>query len=186
MLGKVLNPSRSVLVDAFSVFEWARRHGRGGRRWEDRVLPARVGGRGRRITACRGPGPCGRIGRCRPAPPASATVVTPDGGDVPFYARISAIGHPDRIFEDGAWIAIVFYRPAECVPDQFDLLSFFDFPGVAFGPPTTDGFNVWQNGPGLDPAPMLAVTHGLGAVPVWFVRSGRNFESRARRRTAYE
>ena len=44
----------------------------------------------------------------------------------------------------------------------------------AFGcnPPTTGGFNLWHNGPGIDPAPFLAVTHGLGAVPVLFVDWG--------------
>ena len=110
------------------------------------------------------------------AAPASATVRLEDGGDVPFYARITTIGTPDQIFHDDEWAVIVFYRPPECVPDDFNLLTFFDFPGPsgpgAFGcnPPTTEGFNLWRNGPGVDPAPFLAVTHGLGAVPVWFIR----------------
>ena len=110
------------------------------------------------------------------AAPAAATVRLEDGGDVPFYARVTTIGTPDQIFHDDEWAVIVFYRPPECVPDDFDLLTFFDFPGPsgpgAFGctPPTTAGFSLWRNGPGLDPAPYLAVTHGLGAVPVWFIR----------------
>lgn len=109
------------------------------------------------------------------APAASADVVTNDGGDVPFYARITSIGSPPQIFHDESWAVVVFYRPPGCVPRNFDMLTFFDFPSPAgpgaFGcnPPTTKGFNVWQNGPGLDPAPTLAVTTGLGAVPVWFV-----------------
>ncbi|MGH9226024.1 MAG: hypothetical protein ACRD2W_20075 [Acidimicrobiales bacterium] len=109
------------------------------------------------------------------AAPSSAAVRLEHGGQVPFYARITTIGTPDQIFRDGQWVAIVFYRPAECVPDDFDLLTFFDFPGPsgpgAFGcnPPTTDGFSIWRNGPETDPAPRLAVSHGLGAVPVWFV-----------------
>ena len=110
------------------------------------------------------------------AAPASAAVRLEDGGDVPFYARITTIGTPDQIFHDEAWAAIVFYRPPECVPDDFNLLAFFDFPGPAgpgaFGcnPTTTEGFNLWHNGPGVDAAPFLAVTRGLGAVPVWFIR----------------
>lgn len=109
------------------------------------------------------------------AVPASATVRLEDGGDVPFYARITTIGEPDQIFHDERWAALVFYRPPSCVPRNFNLLAFFDFPGPsgpgAFGcnPPTTAGFNVWHNGPGIDPAPFLAVSHGLGAVPVWFI-----------------
>lgn len=110
------------------------------------------------------------------AAPASAAVRLEDAGDVPFYARITTIGTPDQIFHDDQWAVIVFYRPPECVPDDFNLLGFFDFPGPsgpgAFGcgPPTTDGFSIWRNGPGVDPAPTLAVSHGLGAVPVWFIR----------------
>jgi hypothetical protein len=109
------------------------------------------------------------------AVPASATVRTEDGGDVPFYARITTIGDPDQVFHDDQWAAIVFYRPPACVPLTLNLLAFFDFPGPsgpgAFGcnPPTTAGFNLWHNGPGIDPAPYLSVTHGLGAVPVWFI-----------------
>ena len=109
------------------------------------------------------------------APPASALVATSDGGDVPFYARITDTSDPDQVFSDAGWTAIVFYRPLACVPLDFNLLMFFHFPGPsgpgAFGcgPPTTDGVNYWENGPGLDPAPTLAITHGLGAVPVLFV-----------------
>jgi hypothetical protein len=109
------------------------------------------------------------------APAASADVITDDGGDVPFYARITSIGSPPQIFHDGALAVVVFYRPPGCVPVDFDILTFFHFPSPmgpgAFGcnPPTTKGFNVWRNGPGLDPAPTLAVTTGVGAVPVWFV-----------------
>jgi len=104
---------------------------------------------------------------------ASAVVQTNDGGNVPFYSRITNIG--DQIFHDAHLVAIPFYRPPGCIRGDFDLLTFFDFPGPsgpgAFGcnDPTTAGVNVWENGPGVDPAPTLAVTYGLGAVPVWFV-----------------
>jgi hypothetical protein len=92
-------------------------------------------------------------------------------GQVPFYARAPRNG----IIHDGEWAVIVFYRPASCIPADFNLLDFFDFPGPngpgAFGcnPPTTDSKEVWKNGPGEDFAPLTANFHGLGAVPVWFV-----------------
>ena len=108
-------------------------------------------------------------------PAAHAMVQTDDGGVVPFYARITTIGEPDQIFHDTHLAVVPFYRPPHCVPGGFDLLTFFDFPepggpgAFACDPPTTDGFNIWENGFGIDPAPTLSVTHGLGAVPVWFV-----------------
>jgi len=102
------------------------------------------------------------------APTASANVrVEGEGGNLPFYARL---GRED-IYHTDDWAAIVFYRPPTCVPADFNLLDFFDIPG-AFGctPPTTDGFSIWKHGPGLDAAPLLVELHGLGAVPVWFIR----------------
>jgi len=36
-------------------------------------------------------------------------------------------------------------------------------------PTTTDGFEMWKNDPDTDPAPILNLLHGKGAVPVWFV-----------------
>jgi hypothetical protein len=88
------------------------------------------------------------------------------GGTVPFYARISR----SEIYHTDDWAAIVFYRPSGCIPPSFNLLDFFDIP-AAFEctPPTTDGFEIWANGPDIDPTPKLAELHGLGAVPVWFV-----------------
>lgn len=134
------------------------------------------------------------VGMVAAAAPASAIVRLDDGGDVPFYARITTMGDPQQIFHDDTWAVIPFYRPIDCVrkakalptsPEgTFNLLDFFHFPTVdekgniidpgAFGcnPPTTGGFNLWHNGPGIDPAPFLAVTHGLGAVPVLFVDWG--------------
>jgi hypothetical protein len=46
------------------------------------------------------------------------------GPGVPAYARIEA----GRVIQDGAWAAIVFYRLPECVPQDFNLLRFFDPP----------------------------------------------------------
>ena len=104
------------------------------------------------------------------APGASAKIRTGGGGDLPAYARISY----DDIFHTDDWAVIVFYRPPECVPDDFNFLVFYDFPNEldpgAFGctPNTTDGFIVWDSEPGLSD-PYRIKLRGLGAVPVWFV-----------------
>ena len=50
-------------------------------------------------------------------------------GQVPFYARAPR----DGLIHDGEWVVVVFYRPASCIPADFNLLDFFDFPG-ATGP----------------------------------------------------
>lgn len=105
-------------------------------------------------------------------PTALAAVIIDSDGQVPFYARITR----SEIINDGEWAAVVFYRPPTCIPAEFNLLDFFDYPGPggpgAFGcnPPTTDTVETWQNGPGIDLAPVLAKFRGLGAVPVWLVR----------------
>lgn len=96
----------------------------------------------------------------------------PEDNEGPFYARIAS----DEIYHNDDWAAIVFYRDPSCVPADFNLLEFFDFaPDPDFGlrvfgcPLTIAGFEVWKNGLGLDPAPIQVKSHGLGAVPVWFV-----------------
>lgn len=101
-----------------------------------------------------------------PASSVAANVRVEGGGVVPFYARIER----GEVFHTDDWAAIVFYRPPACVPVDFNLLAFFDAPR-AFGctPPTVDGFTIWKNGPGIDPAPIQSELRGLGAVPVWFV-----------------
>lgn len=105
-------------------------------------------------------------------PAVLASVRTEDGGQVPFYARAPR----GDTKNDGEWAVIPFYRSPSCVPAGFNLLDFFDFPdGIDFGafdcqPPTTDNFAIWKNGPNVDFAPVMSQFHGLGAVPVWFVR----------------
>jgi hypothetical protein len=91
-------------------------------------------------------------------------------GEVPFYARFGE----NETFGDEEVVAIVFYRPPECIPAEFNLMQFFHFPddsspgAFACAPPTTTGFETWQNGPETDPAPLVAELTGRGAVPVWF------------------
>jgi hypothetical protein len=98
------------------------------------------------------------------ADPQGKGVVRTPGGDVPYYART------DFLFHNDEWAVIVFYRPPECVPPSFNLLQFYDIPGAFFCTPTTTaGWNMWENGPGVDPAPFRSQLQGLGAVPVWLV-----------------
>jgi hypothetical protein len=87
-----------------------------------------------------------------------------DPSQLPFYAR--------SIAGSGEWSPIVFYRPVGCVPETFNLEAMFDVPRV-FGcvPMTVDTFALWEEGPGLEPAPRHARATGLGAVPIWFVRT---------------
>lgn len=105
------------------------------------------------------------------APAVLAAVRIDSDGQVPFYARTA---RGDSI-DDGETAVIIFYRPPSCIPAQFNLLDFFDFPGAAgpgaFGcnPPTTDSIEFWRNGPDVDFAPVSAKLRGLGAVPMWFV-----------------
>ena len=98
------------------------------------------------------------------APSVYAKIRTGGGGDMPFYARIERgyVLHTDE------WAAVIFYRPPECVPDDFDLLDFYDFEAFACAPPTTDGFSIWAGEPWVS-GPIQLKLHGLGAVPVWFV-----------------
>ncbi len=106
-----------------------------------------------------------------PAAAAEAELVRVENGDgPPFYARFGE----NETFGDSEWVAIVFYRDPACVPDEFNLNDFFDFPGDAgpgaFGcqPPTTDVVEYWAGEPGSGPAPALSEMTGRGAVPVWF------------------
>jgi hypothetical protein len=90
----------------------------------------------------------------------------------PFYARAGGpwLGEPELAPHTDDWAAIAFYRSPACVPDDFNLLEFFDVPAAFSCALTVDGFEIWRNGPPpLDPAPMAIQFRGLGAVPVWFV-----------------
>jgi hypothetical protein len=82
---------------------------------------------------------------------------------VPAYARVE----PGGVFHTGQWAAVPFYRLPTCVPEDFNLMTFFDVPRAFGCPLTVSGHEVWDNGPGQEPAPNLAVLRGTG-VPVWF------------------
>lgn len=89
----------------------------------------------------------------------------------PFYARLE-FPHvdPALIPNDGQWAAMVMYRQRDCIPDDFNLLEIFDVP-AAFGCPLNNltGYEVYENAPGVDPAPIHSRLTGAGSVPVWFV-----------------
>ncbi|MDX1435811.1 MAG: hypothetical protein R3335_03300, partial [Anaerolineales bacterium] len=83
-------------------------------------------------------------------------------GEVPFYARFSR----SDIYHDGEWSVIIFYRPPDCVPENFNLLGFFDANAFACGPATTRSVELWENGPDVDTGPLQAEVEGRGSVPV--------------------
>lgn len=86
----------------------------------------------------------------------------------PFYARINNFS--PHVLDNGEWAAIYFYRDPNCVPADFNLLTFFDF--AAFGCPLqVEGFDLWEVEP-LSGPPKIAISSGTGAVPVWFVPVG--------------
>ncbi len=94
------------------------------------------------------------------------------GGGIPAYAPlIQRLANGDVVVpNDGVWAAITFYRDPACVPPDFDLLNLFD-PQALRCTLTVEGFEIWCNGPGTgDLGPIQSVSHGLGAVPIWFVK----------------
>jgi hypothetical protein len=98
-----------------------------------------------------------------PAPGAAPAQVRVESQQLPFYARI-VTGAGEE------WTAAYFYRPVDCIPEDFNLLRFFDPPRVfGCGPMTVEGFAIWETGPGLDPAPIHSRYRGLDAVPIWFL-----------------
>lgn len=83
----------------------------------------------------------------------------------PFYARIQGV--PPFIFVVDGWVVVAFYRQPDCIPEDFNLLGFFDL--NAFGcTPTIQGFNLWQ-GEAFVGAPKIVQSRELGTVPFWFV-----------------
>ena len=90
---------------------------------------------------------------------------------IPLYARVepSGVVHTDLVPHTSKWAAIIFYRLPQCVPSDFNLLDLFDIPRVLGCGLTVHGYEQWQHGPGIDPAPNRARIRGNGALPIWFV-----------------
>jgi hypothetical protein len=89
----------------------------------------------------------------------------------PIYARVERDpGGDPKVFNDGEWAVIPFYRHSGCVPDGFNLLDFFDVP-AAFGCHLrVEGFEIWDAlppPPGGSPNQVLTV--GLDTMEIWFV-----------------
>src|SRR5262249_30561728 len=73
------------------------------------------------------------------------------------------------VIQDGEWAAIPFYRPPECVPVDFNLLDWYDASLAALDCPfLLEGFIVLPDP--TDTFPRSSELHGLGAVPIWFVK----------------
>jgi hypothetical protein len=92
-----------------------------------------------------------------------------DDPGAPFYARIEPA--PPFVHADGGWAVIPFYRDPDCllaVRPDFNLLHFFDAPAAFACPMTVHGHSLWHGGVGMG-APHTVISHGTGAVPVWFV-----------------
>jgi len=87
----------------------------------------------------------------------------------PFYAYIfESIEGVQVIIHTDEWAAIPFYRNPDCVPEDFNLLGMVDFNALncySF----VEGFEVFENGPGLDPYPIQVNLKAAGPVHIYFV-----------------
>jgi hypothetical protein len=84
---------------------------------------------------------------------------------IPAYARIAS----GEIYIADGWAVIAFYRDPTCVPDNFNLLLFFD-PPAAFGCPlTVEGYALYEPDAYPMGAPKVSHATGTGAVPIWLV-----------------
>jgi hypothetical protein len=104
---------------------------------------------------------------CTPAwsGPDSKAVIT-ENEPLPFYARVLTHIFPGN--QDATWAGVSFLRPPSCVPENFNLLDFFDIPGAfSCEPMTVENFTIRKD-PFLPP-PFQFIVHGLGDVPVWLV-----------------
>ena len=95
-----------------------------------------------------------------------------DNPGPPFYARVTPVFN--EFFRDGDWLAIPFYRNPDCIPPDFNLLSFYDFPSEAGAGAFScelivEGTAYTEPDSPPDVFPARVVMSGLGEVPVWFV-----------------
>jgi hypothetical protein len=79
-----------------------------------------------------------------------------------------------QFFHDGEWLAIPFVREPAQVPDDFNLMQYFNPPGPG-GPGafaaalTLRGYFMIEAGAPIGTFPKIAISTG-DAVPIWFVR----------------
>lgn len=109
-------------------------------------------------------------------------VMGEDSPGPPFYSPIQQGWFP--MTEE--WAAVAWLRETHCVPDDFDIMSLFDLtilfppdvpspgPRPFFCPLTIGGHEIWNTNP-PDPSvgPLNITAKGLGAVPIWFVRTSQ-------------
>ncbi len=94
---------------------------------------------------------------------------------VPAYARLELLVPNFDVPNNNRWAAIVFYRDPACVPQDFNLGRFFDFPsrqglGAFACPLLVEGHEIWENGPETDLAPRYVRTrNAVPNLPIWFV-----------------
>lgn len=94
---------------------------------------------------------------------------------IPAYARVELLIPDFDVPNNEDWAAIVFYRNPDCVPPNFDLGQFFQFPGPggpgAFGCDLLiEGFELWANGPQQDMGPIyVRARNAVPNLPIWFV-----------------
>ncbi len=94
---------------------------------------------------------------------------------VPAYARLELLVPNFDVPNNNRWAAIVFYRDPACVPPDFNLGRFFDFPSDqgpgAFGCPLlVEGQEIWEEPPrpGLSPI-YVRTRNAVPNLPIWFV-----------------
>ena len=87
----------------------------------------------------------------------------------PYYTDMGRLADGSAyFFHDDQWAAFVFLRDPGCVPPNFNLLNQIDVPAVFGCTLTIDGHAILKNAG--DQVPIQVNFHGLGAVPVWFVK----------------
>jgi hypothetical protein len=84
----------------------------------------------------------------------------------PYYARVEPAA-PHLYTVDGLAV-IAFYRQPSCIPEDFNLLAFFDAPRAFGCPLTVNGFSLWEGEPFMG-APRASRAVGAGDVPFWFI-----------------
>jgi hypothetical protein len=85
--------------------------------------------------------------------------------NLPYYARILRfVGYTDTV-------AVVFYRPPEWVPDDFNLHLFYDFNVDPTCPLLVEGSATWEGEPGVGVPPFQMTLHEVEGtpVPIWFL-----------------
>ena len=98
--------------------------------------------------------------------PIIQTIPSPGVPGPPFYSNLAEGFLPN----DGKMVGIAFYREPSCIPINFNLLVQFN-PPAAFGCTLTIEGKRWLRNPATDPFPFQIRYSGLGAVPIYFVRT---------------